>query len=212
MTTLAEQLHAALDGHHLLDHPFYRRWIEGTLPLDELREYAAQYRSIERSQPRWLTGVAERLDDGPSRFAVSRVLDDEVDPGGSHIDLFEQFAGAIGAPPDVVPTPATARLLGTLDSLVDEGPVSGLGGLLAYELQSSAVSREKATGLRLHFDVGGDGVAFWDTHAELDRRHSVWLLDALEHSGGSPRVATEAAGKAAAAWWAFLDERENAGG
>jgi len=210
VTAIAEGLTGALDGHRLLQHPFYRRWVEGTLGLDELRVYAAQYRHIERAQPRWLAGVAERVDNDAARTAVTRVLDDEIDAEGSHADLFDRFAEAIGAPIDMAPSPATVKLLNTLDELVDSGPVFGLGGLLAYELQSPEVSREKADGLRRHFDLDGDATAFWNTHAELDERHSAWLLEALEASGGSDSRAVEATRRAAVAWWAFLDEREAA--
>jgi pyrroloquinoline-quinone synthase len=210
MTTLSARIDATLDGVRLLDHPFYRRWTAGTLSIDELREYAAQYRSIERSQPRWLAGIAAALEPGNARDSVQRVLDDELSDESSHADLFDRFATSIGAPDAVSPSEATSALLRTLDALVDESPVAGLGGLLAYELQSSAVSTEKALGLRRHFNLDGDATAFWDTHAELDQRHSVWLQDAVAASGMPEERAVAAAGAAASAWWAFLDEREAA--
>jgi len=210
MTTLSARIDATLDGQRLLAHPFYQRWIAGTLRIDELREYAAQYRSIERSQPRWLAGIAGALEPGSARDSVQRVLDDEVGDDSSHADLFDRFASSIGAPESVPPSVATSALLRTVDALVDESPVAGLGGLLAYELQSSAVSKEKALGLRRHFKLDGDATAFWDTHAELDRRHCAWLQDAVAASGMSEERAVTAAGAAASAWWAFLDEREAA--
>lgn len=210
MTSLATRIDATLDGHRLLDHPFYRRWTAGTLSIDELREYAAQYRGIERSQPRWLAGIAAGLEPGSARDNVQRVLDDELSDHASHADLFDRFATAIGAPDEVPPTAATTALLGTLDTLVAESPVAGLGGLLAYELQSAAVSSEKALGLRRHFNLDGDATAFWDTHAELDQRHSAWLQDAVVASGRPVQRAITAADAAARAWWAFLDEREAA--
>lgn len=211
MTSVEAGISAAVTGHRLLDHPFYRRWTAGTLGIDELRDYAAQYRHIERAQPEWLSGIAERLEDEHARAEVTRVLDDELDAAGTHADLFDQFAGAIGAPEDVSPSPATRALIDTLDELVARGPASGLSGLLAYELQSSDVSREKAAGLRAHFGLDADGTAFWDTHAELDTRHSSWLLQALERIGEPEAGAGTAAASAAAAWWAFLDEREAGG-
>ena len=197
----------ALTGYRLLDHPFYRRWTRGDLRRDDVREYAAQYRFVERSQPAWLTGVRDRLPSGVARTAAARVLADETDATASHVDLFDGFAAAIGAPEEGVPTPATARLIETVDGLVADGPASGLAALLAYELQSPEVSREKAIGLRAHYGVDGEGTAFWDTHADLDVRHGAWLLDALDAVGGSVSVAHSAARAAATAWWGFLDER-----
>src|SRR5439155_12437655 len=104
MTSVADSIDAALDGHRLLLHPFYRRWAAGTLSIDELREYAAQYRSIERAQPRWLQAIASRLEPGSARDHVTRVLDDEVDDHSSHADLFDRFASAVGAPQDIAPS------------------------------------------------------------------------------------------------------------
>jgi pyrroloquinoline-quinone synthase len=208
MTSLAERIDTTLDGRRLLLHPYYRRWTAGTLRLDELREYAAQYRSIERSQPRWLETTAAGLEPGPGRDSVARVLEDELGDHSGHADLFDQFATAIGARQDVAPTPRTAALIDTVDALVATSPVAGLGALLAYELQSPEVSREKALGLRRHFGLDGEATLFWDTHAELDLHHSTWLQQAVPYGDDSMVVAAAAAGTAAAAWWAFLDERD----
>jgi len=208
VTVLADVIETALTGRRLLAHPFYQRWTAGTLSIEELREYAGQYGSIEHAQPRWLTGIAERLETGAARDAVTRVLDDETDDGASHADLFDRFATAIGATPNSAPTAATRRLVDTLDRLVAKSPATGLGGLLAYEVQSSEVSREKAAGLRRHFGIDGDGTAFWDTHADLDERHCAWLSEAVERSGADAGAVAPAVREAADAWWAFLDERE----
>jgi pyrroloquinoline-quinone synthase len=210
MTSLEACIDATLDGHRLLHHPYYRRWTAGTLRLDELREYAAQYRNIERSQPRWLEAIVAGLEPGAARDSVTRVLDDELGDQSSHADLFDQFASAVGAPQDVAPSPATAALIDTVDAMVATSPVAGLGALLAYELQSPDVSREKALGLRRHFGLDGEATLFWDTHAELDRHHAAWLQQAVQQGGDTTGVAVAAAGTAAAAWWAFLDERDAA--
>lgn len=210
MTQLRSTMDAALEGRRLLQHPFYIRWTQGTLTLDELREYAAQYRSIEQAQPRWLAGIAAGLAAGRARESVERVLADELDTTATHADLFDRFATSVGAPLDAAATPATTRLMGTLDDLVERGTATGIGGLLAYELQSPDVSREKAAGLREHFGAGDDGVSFWETHAALDVHHAEWLLGALSADPAALPSAVDAARDAAAAWWAFLDERDAA--
>jgi pyrroloquinoline quinone (PQQ) biosynthesis protein C len=197
MPSYPATIQEALAGYRLLEHPFYRRWTQGTLRRDEVREYAAQYRFIERSQPGWLVGIRDRLPDGAARNAVVRVLADETDATASHVDLFDGFAAAIGAPEESIPTPATARLIETVDGLVADGPAPGLAALLAYELQSPEVSREKAVGLRAHYGVDGEGTEFWDTHARLDVQHGGWLLDALDEVGGTVSVARSAARSAA---------------
>ena len=37
---LLNRLDAMIDERHLLKHPFYTRWNEGTLPMEALQEYA----------------------------------------------------------------------------------------------------------------------------------------------------------------------------
>jgi len=35
-----DRLDRMIDERHLLKHPFYTKWAEGTLPLEALQEYA----------------------------------------------------------------------------------------------------------------------------------------------------------------------------
>jgi pyrroloquinoline-quinone synthase len=211
----AEQLQSALStavaDRRLLAHPFYRRWSAGELSRDELRAYAAQYRHVEAAVPDILRTIAGRSRDAEVQLQVMRTLADEV--GGtdipSHLELFDRFAAALDAP--VTPaSPATAQLVDVLSGLAETSPTAGLAGLSAYELQSPEVSATKAAGLREWYGLDDGAVAFWDTHATADLEHAGWLIDALAGIDASVESVTEAAGAAAGAWWAFLDEREAA--
>jgi pyrroloquinoline-quinone synthase len=205
---LERDLRGVLAGRRLLEHPFYRRWERGGLSAAELAAYAAQYRHLEAEQPALLGGVAAALDPGPGRDAVLRTLADEVGPP-AHLELFDGFARAVGAPAEA-PSAATAALLEVQRRQVAAGPATGLGALLAYELQLPEVAASKAAGLREHHGVDTGGTRFWELHAELDVEHSGWSLDALCGLGGDPAAALDAARTTADAWWAFLDEREAA--
>ena len=44
---LLNRLDAMINERHLLTHPFYTRWNEGTLPMEALQEYARQYYAFE---------------------------------------------------------------------------------------------------------------------------------------------------------------------
>jgi pyrroloquinoline-quinone synthase len=208
----AEQLRSALSrvvaDRRLLDHPFYLRWSAGELSRDELRAYAAQYRHVEAALPGILRSIAGGADD-QAHGAVMRTLADEVGGAGvpSHLELFDQFAAALGAPATPA-SAATERLVDVLSRLAETSTAAGLAGLSAYELQSPEVSATKAAGLRQWYGLAGDAVAFWDAHATADVEHAEWLIGALAGVDSSMESATEAAGAAADAWWAFLDERE----
>jgi pyrroloquinoline-quinone synthase len=210
-STLTAAVHRALTGRELLSHPFYVRWSKGELTQEELCAYAAQYRHVEAALPSLLLTIAGRTPNPDISGPVLRNLADEAGGSPTHLELFDTFAAALGTAPAPA-TPATNALVAAQTELAAAGIVEGLAGLLAYELQSPAVSASKAAGLREHHQLDGDAVAFWDVHAAVDAGHADWTLDALVAAGGNPRCVETAARRAADAWWAFLDERQSAAG
>lgn len=187
------ELEAALAGRRLLDHAFYQRWSAGTLGIDELAAYAGQYRHYEAALPELLSSI------GP---LVAETLADEVGRDGarSHLSLFDDFASAVGSEVTAA-TPATTEL-------VSVSSAAGLAGIAAYEIQAPSIATTKADGLRKWYGVDDDGVKFWDVHAQLDRDHADWIVDALAATDVEPGEVFGAARRSADAWWGFLDERE----
>ncbi len=143
---------------------------------------------------------------------MQRNLDDEVGGPATHVELFDRFAAAVGAPGpgDSTIGPATRALLDVHADLVASSPAEGLTAVLAYEVQAPEISATKAAGLRAHYGLDGEAVAFWDTHAAMEDDHAQWTLDAVVQAGGDPALVATAARRAADAWWSFLDEREAA--
>jgi pyrroloquinoline-quinone synthase len=211
-TDLAAALHDALAGRDLLEHPFYQRWSAGRLAREELAEYACQYRAFEAVLPVVLDAVRERLEAAGRDEAaalVARNLADELGHPEPHLALFDRFAESVCDGEALTPPgPAAVELVDTYQELADEGPVAALAGLAAYELQAPAVARSKADGLRLLYGIDGSGTAFWDLHADMDVDHGEWAIDALVAAGANATEVGEAAARAAASWWALLDERE----
>jgi pyrroloquinoline-quinone synthase len=198
----------SLASRRLLDHPFYVRWSRGDVTVDELREYAQQYRHFEAQLPEVLRTVAAA--GGAARTAVAENLADEAGGAVTHVELFDDFANALGAQPGQAPTPAMASLLATYDRLASAGPVAGIAAVLAYETQSADIATSKVAGLREHYGMDGRDVAFWDVHAGLDHDHAAWLADGLIALGAEPADVRTPLVEAAQAWWEFLDEREAA--
>ncbi len=199
-----------LRDRRLLAHPFYRRWEAGTLPRAELAAYAAQYRHFEAALPDVLAQVVARVDDPTARGLVQHNLDDELGVPAPHLELFEGFAEAVGAPDGAEATPATVALVGLYASVADESPVAALAALGAYEVQASEIAASKAEGLRARYQVPEAGTRFWDVHSDADEAHGEWIVEALAALASDSDEVREAAAAAAAAWWAFLDEREAA--
>jgi pyrroloquinoline-quinone synthase len=197
-----------LRDRRLLAHPFYRRWEAGTLERAELAAYAAQYRHFEAVLPDVLERVVQRVEDPTARGLVQANLDDERGVPAPHLELFEGFADAVGAPATADATPATAALVSLYTSVADESPVAALAALAAYEVQASEIAGSKAEGLRLRYGVTDDGARFWDVHSGVDELHGAWIVDALAAVAIDSDEVHHAASAAAAAWWAFLDERE----
>jgi len=199
-----------LRDRRLLAHPFYRRWEAGTLERAELAAYAAQYRHFEAELPCVLERVVKRVDDPVARGLVQANLDDERGVPTPHLELFDGFAEAVGAPAHAEATPATAALVGTYRSVAEQSPVAALAALAAYEVQASEIAASKADGLRARYGVDDAGTRFWDVHSGADEVHGAWIVEALAAlvSGTDADEVKRAAGSAASAWWAFLDERE----
>ena len=73
------------------------------------------------------------------------------------------------------------------------------------------VARNKADGLRRHYGLADEAVAFWEHHADVDMRHADWAVSALGlMTEGQPETGVSVR-RAANAWWGFLDEREAVG-
>ena len=105
---IREVLAEAIVGRHLLSHPFYRRWEAGSLSEGELAAYAEQYRHIERALPGTLSAIAGALPEGRARDLVEANLADELGSPEPHAELFESFASAAGAEPEVADRPVVA--------------------------------------------------------------------------------------------------------
>jgi pyrroloquinoline quinone (PQQ) biosynthesis protein C len=197
-----------LRDRRLLAHPFYRRWEAGTLERAELADYAAQYRYFEAALPGVLEQVVQGIDDPAARHLVQANLDDERGVPAPHLELFDGFAHAVGAPTDAPATAATGALVNLYTSVAAESPVTALAALAAYEVQAAEIAASKADGLRLRYGVDDAGARFWDVHSGTDALHGAWIVEALAALAMDSDEVRRASSAAAAAWWSFLDERQ----
>ncbi len=93
--TVLEMLDSLIEQHHLLKHPFYRAWTEGSLPMESLQTYAEQYYHHVRAFPENLKQLSAR-----STGKLTEIIDDniseELNPAAPHPLLWRQFAESLG--------------------------------------------------------------------------------------------------------------------
>jgi pyrroloquinoline-quinone synthase len=197
---------------HLLRHPFYTKWTQGTLPLSALQDYACQYYRFEFSFPRFLSAVHSRTEDPEIRRGILDNLIDEERGDENHTELWLRFAESIGVSRAEVlaaePNEATTALIDTYrETTTDATVAAGLAAIYAYERQFPEVAAAKADGLKEHFGIdGGEGLRFFDVHRTLDVAHAAAEREAIDAlaDGDADEVVAGAKG-ALDAWWSFLD-------
>lgn len=204
---------ALIDDRHLLTHPFYTKWVAGTLPRGAIQEYARQYYAFESAFPRFLSAIHSRTEDRAARQTILDNLWDEEHGEENHAELWLRFAEGMGLSrqevTDAAPNPATRDLVETYRRIAAEEPVAaGLAAVHAYERQVPAVAGAKIDGLQKHYGVDDRRtLAFWEVHRTLDEEHSAGERAILDEAGrGQEAAVLGATGQALDAWWRFLDE------
>jgi len=209
---LADRIDTLIDARHLLTHPFYKDWVAGTLPVENLQEYARQYYAFESTFPRMLSSLHARTDRADVRQSILENLWDEEHGEANHQELWLRFAEGIGVDRDDVRGAArneatTAMVDGYLDVCAKAPVAAGVAAVYAYERQVPAVAQAKIDGLRQHYDVNdARTLSFFETHSVLDVEHSGAERRIVDDLGeGQQEAVLDASGWALDAWWSFLD-------
>jgi pyrroloquinoline-quinone synthase len=201
-----------IEQRHLLSHPFYTKWVAGTLPREAIQEYARQYYAFEAAFPRFLSAIHSRADRADVRQDLLENLWDEEHGPENHAELWLRFAEGMGVGRQDVAgaarNEATRALVETYRGASAEGPIAaGIAAIHAYEAQVPAVARAKIDGLRERYGVDDRRtLAFWEVHERLDVQHAGAERALLEDlAAEDPEAAVAATDRALSAWWAFLD-------
>lgn len=210
---MANPFASTLSPLHLLQHPFYRDWMEGKLTRACLRDYAAQYFHHVSAFPRYLGAIHSLATDPAQRRLVLENLNDEEGIRGEpHPELWLRFADGIGADRSrVMAEPARAAIRNVVETFFAAARSSfheGVGALYAYECQVPEIAASKIEGLRARYGVeDARTLEFFEAHRQAD----VYHREALEKILGAlpPKEKAEAdaaARRAALALWDFLSE------
>ena len=209
---LLDRIDRMIDERHLLNHPFYTKWANGTLPVEALQEYARQYYAFESSFPRYLSALHSRTERADIRQQMLDNLWDEEHGAENHAELWLRFAEGIGVSRvdvrNAERNEATQELVGLYSSLTTQAPVeAGVAALYAYERQVPQVATSKIDGLKKHFDVTDPrALKFFVVHGVLDVEHSGAEREMLGELciDADPAPVEDATAKALDAWWNFL--------
>jgi pyrroloquinoline-quinone synthase len=187
--SLLETLDALIEQHHLLNHPFYQAWIEGTLSKESLQLYAEQYYQHVRAFPENLKKLAERAP-MPLAGIVRDNLAEELNAAAPHPMLWRQFAQSLGVSEVSIdstrPLPGIAALLDAFDEVATHGTMAeAVAAFYVYESQMPEIAAQKVIGLRRFYDVDEPrALAFFIARRESNARHRAawrsWLVSRPE--------------------------------
>jgi pyrroloquinoline quinone (PQQ) biosynthesis protein C len=136
----------------MLDHAFYRAWMNGEVPVGTLAAYHRSYHEfISRIPGYWQRVVDAFQPDGTGEHPVVR--EERL-----HILLWEKWGRRL-TPPESFP-----RLNSLLDSLDAMTPSGLLGALQAFEVQQPEVARTKKEGLIRHYGFRSEDLTYFDEH------------------------------------------------
>lgn len=211
------EVNGTIQKRSLLQHPFYQKWNEGKLTVDELREYAKQYYHFVKHFPRFVSCVHSNCEDVDTRKILMQNLADEEGYKtdiADHPRLWINFAESLGLTEEEV---KTAKPIREVEDLVDgmyeltRSPefTLGLAALYAYESQVPEISRTKIDGLKKFYGIDADkALEFFKVHEEADVYHSKDEMDIMVRENGSledQKRLINTVDESAALMWNFLD-------
>ncbi|MGE0616016.1 MAG: CADD family putative folate metabolism protein [Bacteriovoracia bacterium] len=198
----------------LLQHPFYRDWMEGKLKWETLRNYAEQYYAHVEAFPSYLKSAIQLCPHVHTRAILEENLAEEngTTYGVAHPELWLRFAEGLGCSREVVMCArkrnAIQNVVSTFYRLTQGSLPKALGAIYAYEAQVPEVAASKIEGLRRHFRLLDErSLSFFEVHRHADVAHRQALGEILEgFSADERREAQEAADEAGQALWDFLTD------
>ncbi len=211
--TFTTTLLDAISSKHLLKHPFYQAWTDGSLACETIQKYARHYFKHVSAFPRYVSATHSNCESLEARQVLLENLIDEERGEGHHPGLWMEFAQGMGNSREAVEGEVSCKsineVIDTFMSLSRSSYAEGLGALFAYESQVPEVAKFKLDALEKHYAVKPTDRTgeFFRVHATADVYHTQALTGLLEQlTPADQERAKQAAIQASGALWGFLDE------
>jgi pyrroloquinoline-quinone synthase len=216
MTTeeFLRQLDEIVSERHMLQHPFYIMWNEGTLTKEMLKQYAIEYYHQVKAFPTYVSATHAKCDDMVVRQMLLENLIEEEHGPDNHPELWMRFAEELGATREEInarrflpATRASVRIIKELSGR--DNPAEGLASLYAYESQIPEIATTKIAGLKKWYDLETENaLKFFEVHEHADEIHRTVTREALARmcqTEEQKQTALDAAREAADAFNLLLD-------
>jgi pyrroloquinoline-quinone synthase len=162
------------DRHSVLRHPFYVRWSEGTLRLDELAHYAGQYRHAVVA----LSAAAASAARSPQAGSDASVLAEHAEEEAGHIGLWDGFVAAVGGDTTAAPSPETRACAAVWAGDHSRPLAHSLTAMYTIESAQPEISATKQAGLVRHYGI--PGAEYFEVHARRDVEHAAELRGLID--------------------------------
>lgn len=199
---------------HMLQHPFYIMWNEGTLTKDMLAEYAKEYYMQVHAFPTYVSATHSNCEDMEVRQMLLENLIEEEHGPDNHPELWLRFAEELGVDRAELKTrrflPHTRASVRILKELAGRKNGSeGLAALYAYESQIPEISTTKIAGLKKWYNLDTEkALTFFTVHEHADEIHRIVTREALVRmcvNDDQKEAALDSAREAADAFNLLLD-------
>lgn len=208
--SFSTELVQKLRKFHVLGHPYYQAWNEGTLPKESLQTYARQYFQHVDAFPRYVSAAHSQCVDRKSREILLENLIDEERGSENHPELWLRFAEGLGANRDDVKAekcfPETRDLIESFFKNCRSSAPEALGALFAYEHQIPEVAKTKIKGLVENYGITDSRtLSFFEVHQKADEYHTAAICEILDAMPAEDQAKVEkSAEEMAEKLWNFL--------
>jgi pyrroloquinoline-quinone synthase len=163
---LWKRLEAVGEQYSVLRHPFYVRWSEGTLQIDELAYYSGQYRHAVVALAEAAAAAARSPEAGPDGPALAAHAKEEE----AHVELWDEFVVAVGGDLAAAPGEETSTCASVWAGNESRPLMQTLAAVFTIESAQPAISATKRAGLTKHYSI--PSTAYFEVHEHRDVEHA----------------------------------------
>ena len=177
MTTL-QVFDDLIASRSLLLHPFYVKWSNGELSMDDMNVYAKEYFHLARRIP----GIVERVRDRAQEQSPHMIamIEENMEEEQEHVDLWKRFANSLGITNEELeayqPSATVQEAVTALEEVAEGTFEDGIAAMYALEKELPEIAQTKKDGLCKFYGLESeDAHIYFDEHLKEEKHIAVWL-------------------------------------